>query len=807
MSTTEDQTKTQIEHDQNEEENEPHEKEEVKIDDHTTHHQTLNHHTAHHQTLNHHTAHHQTVHHQQVEIETPAQIHHQLLTLLQNHFDEIERQHTISRSIFFGEFATHHASEQFLSQEYQKTPTTNYLGFSPTDLSHIDALQPSSNTPSPPLDFSLPLYSNPSKSITSPIPDTLFGLKPSSVNLEMQAAISPPPSSEQSLSPIATPAHQDKMPSSTNHDFIIDQLLGEGGMGHVFQGLQTCLNREVAIKISKIESPDPRLLAQICHEAQITARLDHPNILPIYLLARSEDGKPIQVMKRIEGVSWHDLLYSSTHPLWIELNSQNDQETFHLEVLTQVSQAISYAHERGVIHRDLKPENVMIGKFGEVYVLDWGVALDLATAQGEESAFWAQQHSGLENALVGTPAYMPPEMAKKEIKQQGTWSDVYLLGAILYQILTKNRLHQGKDVEELYQSILQGKLPLLPNEMVKEMRDLIQASLAYHPEQRLPNAGSFRLLLIEAIRTLRSRSVEQRGWDALKAFQEELTNEDPEPRRLEVLFDESKHYFWTALEMWPMNPEASAGLDQILKLWGRHLISLNEFTHAKRILSELREDDPDLFAHIAFAKGERDQEEQEHQALKDWREDESLASSRRLRLFLAKLGFLSFGLGSLICDLLERSQKIHINAQRAFIFSVILSSFVALSFLLFSKKRRTKQQNALFSRLVHFLGVILCGVMINRFVGWQLGENFRHILLHEMCLIMVGCFGMSTISGRKDFTWGGGAFTLGIVLSVLWTKWLTLFYSLSMIILWIGVILSWRNEEPSPTSSYSSDRS
>jgi eukaryotic-like serine/threonine-protein kinase len=705
-----------------------------------------------------------------------------LRLLLMRNEEEIKAKRTLSCSIIHGERAPSSGlNSSGFSMSMIGDQTIDYLM---EDVLGLDLREnPDRDGISFPIGESSSVYEALSSQGEHHLSEDLYGLKPAQVSIYVEGADD---SAKQERGKI---------------DLQVSSMIGEGGMGQIFLGRQSSLNREIALKVAKSQGKDPRLLAQVCHEAQVTAGLDHPNILPIYLLARSSDGQPIQVMKRIEGVSWHELLYTEHHPLWEELNLFKDRLRFHLDILAQVSQAINYAHKRGIIHRDLKPENVMIGRFGEVYVLDWGVAIDLNTARGEESAFIAQTESGVAGALIGTPAYMPPEMARQAVEEQGPWSDVYLLGAILYELLIGSRLHQGRTHQELFQKIMDGALPTLPTTLVKEMKDLLQAALMANPKQRLSHAGAFRVLLLEAIRNSRSRDIERKGWASLRQLQRasQPLSESSSPQltsaALESLYEQAKHSFWTALEMWPMNKEAESGMDQSTKLWARALLAMGETLSAERLLNELHVPDKELEVEITFAKINHDQEEFEHQALRDWRKGEDLSMSRTLRLMLARVGLLFFGVGSLTLDLLERFHWIKMDAKSEFFVSLALTLLVIFSFMIYSQSGHKEDlANNMFIRLKRFLMIVLSAVAINRFIGWRVNEDFQNILLHEMPLIMVGCYGMSTLSGQQDFSWGVISFGIATFASLLWPHWLTLFYALAMISLWVGVLYNWRIE-------------
>ncbi|MCA9573515.1 MAG: serine/threonine protein kinase, partial [Myxococcales bacterium] len=176
---------------------------------------------------------------------------------------------------------------------------------------------------------------------------------------------------------------------------------------------------------------------QLLREARVTGALEHPNIVPVHALLTSEEGAPLMVMKRVEGVAWGDRLRATDGGL--EDLEQN------LRILLQVCHAVHFAHTRGVLHRDLKPHNVMLGEFGEVYVVDWGTAVALRDDVPIEGLPKARNVSG----VVGTLQYMAPEMVGGSGAELDERSDVYLLGAMLHEVLTGDPPHLGDKVEQL----------------------------------------------------------------------------------------------------------------------------------------------------------------------------------------------------------------------------------------------------------------------------------------------------------------------------------------------------------------------
>ncbi len=211
--------------------------------------------------------------------------------------------------------------------------------------------------------------------------------------------------------------------------YQIIRELARGGMGVVWSALDSRLDREVAIKTvlpgMKSESASHRFV----REAQIAARLAHPGIPPVHALGTLPDGRPFLVMKLIRGQTLADLLTSRD-------STQSELPRF-LQIFEQISQAVGFAHRQGIIHRDLKPANVMVGEFGEVQVMDWGLAKFLTESDRESGAQTIEAenfNATLAGTVMGSPAFMAPEQARGE--SVDTRSDVFSLGAMLCAILT-----------------------------------------------------------------------------------------------------------------------------------------------------------------------------------------------------------------------------------------------------------------------------------------------------------------------------------------------------------------------------------
>jgi hypothetical protein len=313
-------------------------------------------------------------------------------------------------------------------------------------------------------------------------------------------------------------------------DFRLGELLGVGGMGAVFAAEQCSLAREVAVKVIKPELAGKASVAEkFVSEAIVTGRLEHPHIVPVHQLGRGGDGTLFYAMKRVRGTSWDEVL-------------RKKSEAENLDVLLRVCDAVAFAHDSGFLHRDLKPENVMLGDFGEVLVLDWGLAVPL----DEEG-----RAAGLQGpaARAGTPAYMAPEMARCEGGRIGMWSDIYLLGGILYEIATGLKPHAAENVFACIHAAARNEIQ--PSERDDELAGIARAAMASEPEDRYGHVAEFRDAILACRAHDASREFARGAFDDLERAGRSASYED---------FSQAAFGFREALRLWPENREAQRGL-------------------------------------------------------------------------------------------------------------------------------------------------------------------------------------------------------------------------------------------------------
>ena len=387
----------------------------------------------------------------------------------------------------------------------------------------------------------------------------------------------PPPAASPPLTPL--PA-LDVAQNSAALELV--EEIGRGGMGSVWLARERALDRDVAVKT--LLHADDRSIASLLREARASGRLEHPNIVPVHALGADAAGQPLLVMKRVEGTTLQALIDEPENAAWPMLEERyGARMVAYAEILMAVSDALTFAHERGVVHRDIKPENIMIGPLGETYLLDWGVALDL--------------NLGGPSEIVGTPAFMAPELARGATDEVGPATDVYLLGATLHTILTGEPRHQGANLMHVLLLAHESKAVDYGTETPSPLATLANMSTAANTAARPPSARAFRAALADYLRHRSSERLATESWERLRA----IDADGPEGLRSEAAsraLAEARFGFRQALTEWPTNEHASAGLGQALRLATRAEIARGNPDSAAAVLRELDKRDAELESEI-----------------------------------------------------------------------------------------------------------------------------------------------------------------------------------------------------------------
>lgn len=405
---------------------------------------------------------------------------------------------------------------------------------------------------------------------------------------------------------------------SGSMNYVLDRVVGEGGVGEVWSALQVSLNRVVAVKKFRsdrdVASMDPesnerRMLHQRFHdEAMLTAQLEHPNIVPVYDFGQDTDGTPLLAMKLVRGEPWDVLVRRDF--------DERSPEAFlarHLPIFVDMMQAVAFAHSRGVVHRDLKPSQVMVGEFGEVSLIDWGLAI--VTDEGEvHDALSPRLDPTLPTPSTatnpsGTPALMAPEQTEDDARNVSTLTDIYLLGGTLYYLLAGHYPHEASTSTLSMQLAARGDV-LPPSKRAPDrtippdLEALAMAALRPRPADRLHSVR----VLIEGVQDYLTGASARRESDALTRQSEKLLESLGEwglkvsvqrgtidcngaPLAVDSIYTvltECRGKLDRALGLWRGNPALQGLRDLAQASWARAAIATGDLRLARHVLAEIR---------------------------------------------------------------------------------------------------------------------------------------------------------------------------------------------------------------------------
>jgi len=267
-------------------------------------------------------------------------------------------------------------------------------------------------------------------------------------------------------------------------NFIPIQKLGEGGMGIVLKAKDTALDREIALKKykGKIEQEN---IARFTLEARITGGIEHQGIPPVHEFLEDEIAF---VMKYVQGEDLSEIITK------LKQKNKEYKEKYNLNELLRIfikaCEPLAYAHSKGIIHRDLKPENIMIGQFGEVQVMDWGLGKRKGTPDiTSDSVIPNQEDPNLTMAgsIMGTPMYMSPEQANAKTEEIDSQSDIYSLGATLFEMLSQKKPIPGETIQNILLNVIKGKQNKAKG-IPKELQSIIKKTMSKNKKKRYPTA-------------------------------------------------------------------------------------------------------------------------------------------------------------------------------------------------------------------------------------------------------------------------------------------------------------------------------
>jgi len=278
--------------------------------------------------------------------------------------------------------------------------------------------------------------------------------------------------------------------------FLVGDELGRGGQGKILRTTDRDLRRQVAMKVLLPQHRDNlQSIVRFLQEAQITGQLEHPNIVPVHRLGTDRKGRLYFTMKLVKGETLSRVLSMLSE-------GRNEYRLrYHmgelLQILLKVCDAVAFAHARGVMHRDLKPSNIMIGHFGEVLVMACGLARITKLTDVSGDLLIDADHiqrdltTTQQGHVVGTPSYMPPEQAAGAVQEVDQRSDVYALGAILYEMLTLRPPVIGHNLQDLLCKAREGRIDPLPRHAPERLQEIVTKALSLSQEDRQQSVSEF----------------------------------------------------------------------------------------------------------------------------------------------------------------------------------------------------------------------------------------------------------------------------------------------------------------------------
>lgn len=482
-----------------------------------------------------------------------------------------------------------------------------------------------------------------------------------------------------------------------DHLVALGAEIGRGGMGVVRSARQRALDREVAVKTT-LETTTEHATQALLLEAWISGQLEHPNIIPVHALYREGDA-PLLVMKRVEGRAWSTAL------------REGGSLVTHLRTLVQVCHAVHFAHDRGFVHLDLKPENVMIGSYGEIYLLDWGIAASLR----DDMPDFIPRARDI-RGLLGTPHYMAPELASGGDGTIDERTDVYLLGAVLHQILTGKPPHAAKTLMASVLSAYKSRPPSWPADVPQELATIAGKALARDPAERYGSAAELRealedylvhadsLKLTAAAQERFDRILEALDGDGSVVDAKTGNRRATDQGEVDRLAGEAEFGFRQALHVWPQNDEARTALQALLERLIERDLDTKNWQLAARRLADLPTPRPELEARVDALRQASSEVVEELERL---REDADLGKADQQRAFFGYFGAFAWtaALGGLgIADRFGLLKADHLH-----MLLITLGAAVAFSTITYRARR------ALFSNTINRNAVALLAM------GWFSG--------------------------------------------------------------------------------------
>jgi serine/threonine-protein kinase len=571
-----------------------------------------------------------------------------------------------------------------------------------------------------------------------------LGLDVSLLRINAKGTISP--------SPAGTTFDASRLPelgiaTSEHAELALRTTLGQGGMGVVKSALQRSIGRQVAVKLLRSDTPRDIDAVELTREATITGRLEHPSIVPVYALGRDDRGRPAMVMKQIEGRPWSDVLDQDAKVLPLD----RERLGFHLEVLMQVCRAVSFAHSRGILHRDLKPDNVMLGEFGEIYVVDWGLAVTV-----RDDADPALPRARDVVAIAGTPAYMAPEMAAVRGEWIGERTDVYLLGGILHEILTGRCLHDAPSVPQMLARAFAARPVSFARHVPEGLAEICLKATRMTISERYDSVDAFRDDIATFLRHRSSHDLcslgEKKALDLVVLIDRGISA----PEQIHRLLMESRFAFDQALAIWSGNQRAKSGLQRVIERVARVEIERGNRDGASALMAQLPEPEPALERELDALQRRLARREQQINSLRrrTLESDVSVDARTRRRLALL-LAIVAASLSSVNVLLPARYAPLSHYAG-----AVLFVTLVGLLWL----RLRKGSVHAITGRFMSSIAVTTLSLLVFGVVSQLAGDSFD--TAYASLLVIIGaCCGVAAVTLHPLFSVSAAIYATGFVVA------------------------------------------
>ncbi|MDB4970232.1 MAG: Serine/threonine protein kinase PrkC, regulator of stationary phase [Myxococcales bacterium] len=559
---------------------------------------------------------------------------------------------------------------------------------------------------------------------------------------------------------------------------VIDEVIGYGGMGVVHAATQMAVGRKVAVKMLRPDQRNHASAMRLLREAWVTGRVEHPSVVPVYEVAVDADRQPLIVLRRIDGSEWESLI--DEPDLVRQRFGAGDALAWNLRVLIQVCNAVHFAHQRGILHRDLKPENVMVGELGEVYVLDWGIAVSLID-DGSGRLPLARDAT----QAAGTPCYMAPELWAGAPERLSARTDVYLLGGILFRILAGRAPHQGSTLAEMCASAEEG--PRLPPAAPEVLADICRRAMAPALDDRPPSALELRREL-EAY--LERRSAElladeaERGLERLRAA---LAGRAPDRKIAYGLFGACRFGFEQAVSRAADEPRSARGLVTAVATMIDYEIAADDAKSAAALLASLPSAPAELAERVAAAQRAHDERAAERDKLEALGRQHDDRVGRRTRLFFAIVFGTIWTLTPLVSWLVQRGGPPLTYPQLISYSTVILALLVG--FGTWARESMTKTQ---LNRAVLGVATFIPVAQILLAVGDRALGLPASLALQQMLLLWSALATVTGLAFERRLLFSGAVFGAGWLVAAYVPSLTRPMMAVGNLALTIVLLLAWR---------------